>query len=641
MTNVTRRYDKRNLFRELASNKIDALELLREALANAKDHGANRVWVKTTRGSGGSIAPDILLMNDGDGMGVEELSAFWGVSASVKPGLSIGYKGHGTKLYFASRRLQVATRRAGDPAWQWSALENPAQSDDDHIALDSLPPDHRIAKELAAAGLDSGHGVAILVEGCTFSDASARFLSRRTVESYCDWFTVVGDVRSGLFKSRKEFHEVLSLQAGRYEALRVNEVALRPIEVSLAINGETSFRPIGLATAKASQEFLSAWSDDRKAHESKPGLLACGHRFADQHESQSGAKRVRDDLTSLCLTPPESFGDDAEYAIVLRVEGHRRQRETYLEASWQGHPGEYNFDDRFGLWLCKDFVPVVQKNELLREAIDRAGQKKHRLNRYEIKTLRNWQAFVNFQGLTLTANRNDVSNNLRDIGERVVTLLARRIETAFDEDAFAEWVGNLQQAVARGQREREVRHMGDRVDRVTRWFRSDEGVEPAKITMLPRREEDESLRLPKPENEQELFQLYTVLSAAYRTPLRVIEYSTKEGIDAVAQVQDEGLFKPKLVTARVEFKNVISGNKSVGHYFDAVDVFVCWRVDLVGSLREGGDSPNEGTLQRRKPPVSDCKLDTYEIVYTTNKGEKRVIPVLTLETLFKTDAKRR
>jgi hypothetical protein len=637
---IRRRYNKKNLVKELALNKVDALELLREALANAKDHGAKRVWIKTIRGRAGSNAPDVILMNDGAGMGPEELSAFWGVSASVKPQhQSIGHKGHGTKLYFASQRLQLCTRRAGERGWRWSMLERPDQVDDDEIEEKPLQQDHVLWRELSAAGLLDGEGVAILIEGCAFSDAPGRLLHRRTVESYCDWFTVVGDVRSGLFKTRKEFHDAIASRPARYDALRINEVPLRPIEVQLSINGEAAYRPIGFGTAKRDPEFFSAWSDDRKEYESKPGILAFGHRFADHHEPQSGAKRVRDDLTALCLVTPESFGDDAEYAVVIRIEGHRRQRETYLEATRQFQKGEYSFDERFGLWLCKDYVPVAQQNEWLREAIDRASQKKSRLSRYEIKTLRNWQVFVNYQGLTLTANRNDVSN-LRDIRERVETLLAKRIEKAFDEDAFADWVSNLQQAVARGQREREVRHMTDRVDKVTRWFQDSEGVEPARVALLERRSENESLRLPKPENEQELFYLYAVLSGVYKVPVRVLEYSTREGIDAVVQVQDEALFKPRLSTARVEFKNVLSGNTSTGHYFDAIDAFLCWRVDLEGKLREGGDSPHEGTL-RPRTPLTTSKLDTYEVEYTTHKGEKRVIPVLTLESLFKDTTSKR
>ncbi len=639
MAKISRKIDKRNLVRELAQNKVDALELLREALANAKDHEAHTMWVKTVRGAGGAREPDIFIMNDGAGMGSTELSAFWGVSSSIKPGQSIGYKGHGTKLYFASRRLHVATRRAAQDAWQLSTLERPDESDDDDVEETPLPPTHRLAKEIAAAGLSDKHGVAILVEGCSFTDAPARFLSRRAVESYCDWFTVVGDVRSGLFRKREEFHRAIASKSGPYEALRVNEVPIRPLLVMLSINGEDVYRPLGLGTSKKDQEFLQAWSDDRKEFGAQPGLLALGHRFADHHESQAGARRVRDDLSSLCLLDPTSFGDDPEYAVVLRIEGHRRQRETYLEASWQGHQGEYNFDERFGMWLCKDFVPATQQNDWLREAIERAAQKKNRLSRYEVKTLRNWHVFVNYQGLNLTANRNNVSN-LRDVRERVVTLVAKRIEKAFDEDAFAEWVNNLQSAVARGQREREVRQMAERAERMTKWFGLADGVEPATVTRLARLDADESLRLPTPTNEQELFYLYAVISGAFRVPLRVLEYNTREGIDAVAQVIDEGLFTPPITTARVEFKNEISSNKTVDHYFDAVDAFVCWSIGLVGPLREGGDSVGQGTLRRREPKTAS-KIDTHEVDYTTPKGEKRVIPVLAIENLFQTGKKKR
>jgi len=634
---IHRNIHQSNLVRELAQNKVDALELLREALSNAKDHDAENVWVKTVRGVAGQRDPDVFVLNDGEGMNDAQLSAFWGVSTSVKSGVSIGYKGHGTKLYFASRRLHVATRRGGADGWRWSSLDRPMESEADDVEELPLPPVGRLAEEIRAAGMWERGGVAIWIEGCAFSDATSRLLTRRAVESYCDWFTVIGDVRAGLFKRREEFHAAVAAKSEMYQALRINEVPLRPLTLHLSINGENGYRPLGLGVTKRDQELLGAWSDDRKAHSTRPGLLALGHRFSDHHESQAGARRVRDDLTSLCLLDPSSFGDDPDYAVVMRIEGHRRQRETYLEASWQGHTGEYNFDERFGLWLCRDFVPAMQQNEWLREAIDRAGQKKNRLGRYEIKTLRNWQVFVNHQNLTLTANRNSVSN-LQEVKERVITLVAKRIEKVLDEDAFAEWLNNLQAAVARGQRDREVRQMGERVERVSKWFGGSEGVEPATLTKLDRIETDESLRLPTPTNEQELFHLYAVMSGAFRVPLRVLEYNTREGIDAVAQVLDEKLFSHGRTTARVEFKNEIMANRTVDHYFDAVDAFVCWKVGLVGALREGGDSTGQGTLRKRKP-LTACGADTHEVEYTNAKGEKRVIPVLAIETLYGTKKK--
>ena len=98
---IQRNFDIKNLVRELAENKVSVLEILREALSNAKDHGASRVWLKTVR-EPQSGRVNLLISDDGDGMNEERLSAFWGVGASAKrvQQQSIGYKGHGTKLYF-------------------------------------------------------------------------------------------------------------------------------------------------------------------------------------------------------------------------------------------------------------------------------------------------------------------------------------------------------------------------------------------------------------------------------------------------------------------------------------------------------------------------------------------------------------
>lgn len=39
---VQRKFDRKNLVRELSENRTDPLELVREALSNAKDHIADR-----------------------------------------------------------------------------------------------------------------------------------------------------------------------------------------------------------------------------------------------------------------------------------------------------------------------------------------------------------------------------------------------------------------------------------------------------------------------------------------------------------------------------------------------------------------------------------------------------------------------
>lgn len=636
MASIHRKIDQRNLVRELANNKVDALELLREALSNARDHGASNFWVRTVRGAPPTLSIDIFVLNDGEGLSNDQLEAFWGGSASVKPpsGSAIGYKGHGTKLYFASRRLSVASRREGEAEWNLTTLDNPLESGATAVEQSPLPPQHALNEELARVGLRDKTGVGILVEGCQFPDAAVRFMSRRSIESYVDWFTVLGDIRSGLFRNRSEFHETIFLK-NELSRLRVHESPLIPITVNLRVNGEVEYRPIGFGPNKPASQFLVPWKEDVVRWEkTNPGMAAFGHRFADHHEAERGARRVRDDLTALCLTSVESFMDESPYALVMRVEGQRRQLQWYLEGSRQPVGGEYEFDERFGLWLCKDFVPIVQRNDLLQAALIRATEKVKKRLRFDLSRTRFWQVFVNHQALVLTANRNGMANT-REHEEKIVNLVAERIAEALKEDSFREWIENLQQSVVHGRRSKEIEAMNQRAEEVTNWFKkSGADIEPTSVSGLDLLADDASLRLPKPTNEQEVFHLYTVLSGRYRVPLRVIEYDTRLGVDAIAQVVERKLFDAPRATARVEFKYQIQGNRAIGHFFDAIDAFVCWSVLSSGELPEAGDNPQSGTLRKRAKPRLSSGLDAYEIEYTDSKGNKRLLPVIVLERLF-------
>ncbi|WP_224245547.1 ATP-binding protein [Hyalangium gracile] len=636
MTLIQRRIDQRNLVRELANNKVDALELIREALANARDHGASSVWIRTARGAPPALPIDVLIINDGEGMTEAQLEAFWGISASVKPpgGGSIGYKGHGTKLYFAARRLSVASRAEGAAEWTLTTLDNPLESDSRVVDQVPLPAEHVLGKELEHLGLLSRKGVAILVEGCHFRDAAERFMSRRAIETYCDWFTVIGDIRSGVFDSRSEFHDTVHHKKD-LARLRIHESPLVPMTIHLRVNGEDAYRPLGFGPTKPAADFLLAWKEDKdRWAKDHPGMAAFGHRFADHHEAERGAVRVRDDLTALCLTPVDGFMDASPYALVMRVEGQRRQLNSYLEGSRQPVGGEYDFDERFGLWLCKDFVPVVQRNDLLQAALTRATEKVKKRLRFDLSRTRFWQVFVNHQALVLTANRNGMAN-VREHEEKIVSLVSDRIAEALKEDAFREWIVNLQSAVVHGRRSKEIEAMNTRAEAVTQWFQKNGGdVQPTEVKVLELLDDEASLRLPKPTNEQEVFLLYMVLSGRYRVPLRVIEYDTRLGVDAIAQVVEHKLFEPQKACARVEFKFTLQGNRAVNHFFDAIDAFICWSVLSTGELPEAGDAPRSGTLRKRTKPLLASGLDAYELEYIDPKGASRTLPVIVLDRLF-------
>jgi hypothetical protein len=630
--------DVKNLVRELADNKIWALELVREALSNAKDHGATKAYIRTWRGSRNEVS--VVLIDDGEGMTDAGLQAFWGIGASEKAAVSghpIGYKGHGTKLYFGSERLTVATAIVGS-AWRVTSKAKPAEHPSDSLDVSELKAESAIAKELERAGKPAT-GTAILIEQIGFSDAT-ELLSRRAIESYCDWFTVVGDVRSGLFDTRKEFHDAVKAGGRKTESLRTHEGSLRAITVHLQANGEAAFSPLGFGPSVSDKDFLTKWTDDLVAHRANPGLAAYGHRFADQHESGAGAHRVRDDLSAIRLTSPEDWVTEDGISIVARVEGHRRQRETYLEASWQHKQGLYSFEDRFGLWLCRDFVPVTQRNDLLRKALDRAS-KGHL--QFDFGSLRNWQVFINDQQFLPTANRNDVSNQ-SDREPRFVDALVEVLSRSMKQQGFLQWIDRLRRAKHERQRGREVAQMNQRRDEVEAWINSKakkDGIDPMLVKGLPALHDDESLLLRAPRSEQELFYVYGLLSARYEMPVHVLEYNASQGVDAIGLLRQPKLVSPPAVHARIEFKHIVGAKNPIDHYFDAIDLIICWKVDPPRGpvYEESSSGDTVGTLRPRAKPILRAGLDTHEIVYEQASGKQRVIPVLQLKVLFPTQKK--
>ncbi len=628
---IKRSFDVPNLVRELAENKVDALELIREGLSNAKDHGAARVWIHSFRDNP-RTPPSVALLDDGEGMSLARLAAFWGVGATHKgERQAIGYKGHGTKLFFASQRLSVATRVRGDAGWSLCTVDSPSDMlPDFEIPLEPLPTSHPLHAYLVKLGLLERTGSAILIEQVRFNDAE-RLLQRRRIESFCDWFTVIGDIRSGLFDDRLAFHRAVESSSAEYAQLRLHECELRPLRVDLRINGEKDFTPLGLGPTPKDREFLAAWPKDLDAFKDQLALLMLGHRFADKHESAGGTKRARDDTTALRLTGPHDWATEEGYAVVARVEGHRRQRETYLEAQWQGKPGVYGFDARFGLWLCRDFMPLVQRNDLLQEALNRAS--KTRLP-FELGNLRNWQIFVNSQSLLPTANRGGISNQ-SEHDQQVLKVLIDLLEKAFKDASFREWVAKLRAAKLSGLRDREVSDMDDRRAAVQAWIEDKKragAIDPMIVMGLPLLDPQRSLLMRAPTSEQELFYVYGLLSGRYDMPIHVLEYDASRGVDAIALLRNDALVAPKKTHVRVEFKHEVSANTPIDHFFQAIDVIVCWKVDRIGDIYEQS-SGGRGDLQRRKAPILTPPIDTYEIEYTEGTA-KRVIPVLELSTLF-------
>jgi hypothetical protein len=104
-------------FREISLDFTTPAEIFRESIANSLDAYAGRMWLHATvQNVRGRETVVIDLSDDGIGTNIDGIRSFFNLSDSVKPGQPpagksprqiTGYKGHGSKIYFNSERLDV------------------------------------------------------------------------------------------------------------------------------------------------------------------------------------------------------------------------------------------------------------------------------------------------------------------------------------------------------------------------------------------------------------------------------------------------------------------------------------------------------------------------------------------------------
>jgi len=188
-------------FLEIAKDFKDPKEIIREALSNSWDAGAQNVslkfdLVRMPRTSRKKIIVEI--SDDGEGMGCEErpeigtteLQDFFNLGDSHKLHGSIGTKGHGTKIYYKSDKIVLDTWKNGRhvhaeteaPPWETLKL--------------GRVPTYRYDETQTG-----GKGTKIRVDG--FKGKQRDFTSLDDLTEYISWYTVIGSFGRYFTNARK------------------------------------------------------------------------------------------------------------------------------------------------------------------------------------------------------------------------------------------------------------------------------------------------------------------------------------------------------------------------------------------------------------------------------------------------------
>lgn len=483
-------------FVEIANDFANPLDLVREAISNALDARASNVSILfSTVQEQGETTLLIALGDDGEGMSESDLQSFFDLGNSTRRGdqTTIGEKGHGTKIYFNSRVVEVVTN-TGAVAFR-ATMREPARQ----LHAQTVPEVEVV--ELSPASIP--RGTQVIIRG--YNNNRRERFTHNILKDHVTWFTKFGGIELGLGRTLKN----------------------PPV---LTLKGLDRMTP---ETVRFGHYFPDESAPMRQLFERH--LVAAPDHFCKRIVREGSLKNF-----------PE-----ISYQAIISIEGKYvkyQYNEMLRRQGYQAPTGAYRVQDRYGVWLCKDFIPVQRKNEW----ITTKGSEYTRLH-----------AFVNCQSFRLTANRGSVENTpaeiLDDLQRAVNELYAQVVES--DDWRELEWLEDEATGYRTTEKERKD----------FEWRKKK--VAGANVAQLDR------VTLVEPQRESGVYSLFiqvaTLRPDAF--PFCIVEYDTHSGIDVIAKgdattpIQSARLFY-------VEFKHRLQ--KQFNHSFENLHSVVCWDTDV-------------------------------------------------------------
>jgi hypothetical protein len=542
-------------FLEISNDFKNPKEIIREAISNSFDAGSKNIKIEIYIDKSSGI--DDLVINiedDGEGMDVGKLNAFFGLGYSTRRAvnklgnrvsLAIGEKGHGTKVYFNSSKIELQSWKNNQ--YLHAAMDSPRQK----LRTGEIPK--VIYETTAPKEKRLGSIIRICGYNCNVQDG----FSHNEIRDYIYWFTKFGSTE--LEFGRKSF-----------------------------INTKISLRGLG---AK------------------KLEVLSFGHRFA----------KVNTDLKSLKLKCKDNNNSPLDYYVakwvykkeevigrpdstldfVFYIEGDKAKREYNTMLHQKFHvrkPGEYDVADRYGLWLCKDHMPVQTKGEWNRWVAEKSEWTKY-------------HAFVNCQDFKLTANRGDIENTpielLKAVELTVKELFNNKIKLTKEFKKFEKEQINEQNERTAAQEEADFKKR-------------------RKETLVKNAAKFGDTVLLEPRNEGGVFSLFMQLKTL-RPDLfdfAIVDYDTGLGYDLLV-TKDTDIHLDRASMMFVEMKYELK--KNFDHSFGKLWAIVCWDCKLANGsdvLDISGKKRNMQIINKdRKDPKGYKK---YTLVSRTSQHKIEV-----------------
>ncbi len=398
---IVPKVDETQEFLEIANDFANPLELVRESISNAFDANATLIQIEfSVEKNYGDKQLLIILSDNGDGMDRDGLQSFFDLGNSLRRGdhETIGEKGHGTKVYFNSDLIEVTTHKRNKS--YKARVEKPYKKLHDRV----IP----LVEVQESPNTNNYKGTEIQIKG--YNNNRREKFTHHMLKDYIMWFTKFGSVENQF-----------GIESNRNVKLRLKGV------------------------------------DKDKAE-----TIEFGHYFPEE------SKSVDDLFETHVVRAPDYFcrrvvksgqlknSPEVKFDAVFSIEGTRVKYEynnMLRRPGYKAPEGAYTVQDRYGIWLCKDHIPIQRKNNW----VTKKGSEYTKFH-----------AFINCQDLKLTANRGSIENTPHEILEDLKKEVERMYEeiTSSDDWMDIEWLED--EAYAFKTKEKEKRNSKNELRKLIR-----------------------------------------------------------------------------------------------------------------------------------------------------------------------------
>ncbi|WP_297132282.1 ATP-binding protein [Terrisporobacter sp.] len=482
-----------SIFREVASNISNPLEIIREAISNSDDANANKINICIDRNLNGQLT--ISIEDNGDGMDIDGIHKFFNLGFSDKSINKIGEKGVGTKIFYKSEEIYIETHDKegnlyiADMLEPWEKLKN------------NIIPEYIIQKFES----DGKRGTKVVITSYK-ADSPENFFNLESVKDYIQWFTIGGSFRN-IFANKVNVKK------------QINNIDIVPqIIIEDRIN-------------------------------EKSELISGIHQFEEPNENIKGYN-----FTDTLYTSDDYARTFGPYIRETNINGEYVSVQIYGTVSGMNAKRkicslntEKEYKSRFGLYLCKDFIPCVKMDELL-----------------DTDEYYHYHIVANSQNFKLTADRNNISNiddvRVKWVMEQISQVVNKEIKPIANREYFM-----------MKKKEEDLKKLNEK------YFRTKKNIKQVIKSQRLGVEELGMAKVPKNELETALIFASILSNLDYKQYIPMIKYilsySNKTSTDMVC-LSNKG--ENILVEIELKLKNFLNHN----HPIETVDYIVCWNVNL-------------------------------------------------------------